>query len=116
MTNLAYLVIFIADCIAKVKSDCLRDSRIIMHTDTLLQPFVGADLSALIGINLRKSSSNSVGARAERGGGEGLYGRPRPVPCAPMWRNAITPPAPGDHQSPLNIPPTFLPPPPPLPP
>src|SRR5260221_11587230 len=99
MTNLAYLVIFIADCIAKVKSDCLRDSRIIMHTDTLLQPFVGADLSALIGINLRKSSSNSVGARAERGGGEGLYDRTRPVSWAPMCKYSFTYPAPVVHYS-----------------
>src|SRR5260370_30336890 len=43
-----------------------------------------ADLSALIDINLTKSPSNSVGARAGRSGGEGLYGRPRPVPCADM--------------------------------
>src|SRR6266849_2299281 len=48
----------------------------------------------------KKSPSNSVGARAGRGGGEGLYGRPRPVPCAHLWSNALTPPAPGDHQGP----------------
>src|SRR5258708_2229711 len=33
-----------------------------------------------IGINLTESSSPSVGARAVGSGGEGLYGRPRPVP------------------------------------
>ena len=27
---------------------------------------------------------------------QGLDGRPRPVPCAHLWGNAITPPAPGD--------------------
>jgi hypothetical protein len=31
---------------------------------------------------------------------EGLYGRPRPVPCAYLWGDAITPPAPGDHKGP----------------
>jgi len=54
--------------------------------------FFETALSALIGINLRKSSSPSVGAREVRRGGEGLYGRPRPVPCAHLWRNALTPP------------------------
>src|SRR6266567_9027259 len=34
------------------------------------------------GINLRKGSSTSVGARAVGSGREGLYGRPRPVPLA----------------------------------
>src|SRR5713101_4897497 len=61
---------------------------------------ITADLSALIGINLRKSSSPSVGAREVRSGGEGLDGRPRPGPCAHLWRNALTPPAPGDHKGP----------------
>src|SRR5216683_1374393 len=42
----------------------------------------------------KKSPSNSVGARAGRGGGEGLYGRPRPVPCTHLWGNAITLPPP----------------------
>src|SRR5260370_613377 len=37
-----------------------------------------------IGINLTQSSSTFVGARVVRSGGEGLYGRPRPVPCAYM--------------------------------
>ncbi len=31
-------------------------------------------------------------------GMEGLYGRPRPVSFAHLWRNAITPPPPRDHQ------------------
>jgi len=44
----------------------------------------GADKSAVIGINLTQSSSTSVGARVVRSGGEGLYGRPRPVRCADM--------------------------------
>src|SRR5260370_23188591 len=48
----------------------------------------------------KKSPSNSVGAREVRSGGEGLYGRPRPVPCAHLWGNALTPPAPGDHKGP----------------
>src|SRR5260221_3187944 len=48
----------------------------------------------------KKSPSTSVGARVVRSGGEGLYGRPRPVPCAHLWGNAITPPPPGDHQGP----------------
>src|SRR6266851_9209553 len=60
-------------------------------------------LSALIGINLRKSSSPSVGARVVRSGGEGLYGRPRPGPCAHLLGNAITPPPPGDHKGPPHI-------------
>ena len=38
----------------------------------------------------------------------GLYGRPRPVPCAPMWRNALTPPPPGDHKGLVKIPRIFL--------
>jgi len=33
-------------------------------------------------------------------GWEGLYGRPRPVPCAHLRGNAITPPPPGDHKGP----------------
>ncbi len=33
-------------------------------------------------------------------GREGLYGRPRPGPCAQLWGNALTPPAPGDHKGP----------------
>src|SRR5713101_8607663 len=69
---------------------------------------ITADLSALIGINLRKSSSPSVGAREVRSGGEGLDGRPRPGPCAHLWRNALTPPAPGDHQGLVKIPRIFL--------
>jgi hypothetical protein len=36
---------------------------------------VGPDLSAPIGINLRKNPSTSVGARAVERRGEGLYGR-----------------------------------------
>ncbi len=96
----------------------------IMHIDTLprssvtslctLQPSVGASakrsayqysvpiagLSAPIGINLTESSSPSVGAREVGSGGEGLDGRPRPVPRAHLWGNALTPPAPGDHQGP----------------
>src|SRR5258707_15149099 len=47
-----------------------------------------ADVSALIGINLTESSSTSVGAREVGSGGEGLYGRPRPVPSAHLWGNA----------------------------
>src|SRR6266446_2307529 len=53
-----------------------------------------------IGINSTKSSSTSVGAREVGSGGEGLYGRPRPVPLAHPWGNALPPPAPGDHQGP----------------
>src|SRR5260221_10171158 len=41
--------------------------------------------------------SNSVGARVVESGWEGLYGRPRPVPCAHLWGNAITPSPPGHH-------------------
>src|SRR5712692_2538751 len=55
-----------------------------------------ADKSALIRIHLTQSSSTSVGAREVRSGGEGLDGRPRPVPCADMQGNALTPPPPGD--------------------
>ncbi|HLQ27830.1 MAG TPA: hypothetical protein VK140_01170 [Ktedonobacteraceae bacterium] len=43
-----------------------------------------------------------------RSGGEGLYGRPRPVPCAHLWGNALTPPPPGDHQGLVKIPRIFL--------
>src|SRR5258708_36372120 len=50
-----------------------------------------------IRINLTQSSSPSVGARVVRSGGEGLYGRPRPVPRAHLWGNALTPP-PGHHR------------------
>ncbi len=32
-----------------------------------------------------------VGARVVEWGREGLDGRPRPVPCAHLWGNAITP-------------------------
>ncbi len=60
-----------------------------------------------IGINLTKSLSTSVGARVVEWGREGLYGRPRPVPCAHLGGNAITLP-PGDHQGPLHIHPTAL--------
>src|SRR5712692_6791379 len=60
------------------------------------------------GINLTKSPSNSVGARVVEWGREGLDGRPRPVPCAHLWRNALTPPPPGDHQGPLHLRPTAL--------
>ena len=56
----------------------------------------------------KKSPSNSVGARVVEWGREGLYGRPRPVPCAHLWGDALTPPAPGDHQGPLHIHPTTL--------
>src|SRR6266478_536922 len=48
----------------------------------------------------KQSPSTSVGARVVRSGGEGLYGRPRPVPFAHRWRDAITPPPPGDHKGP----------------
>ena len=34
-----------------------------------------------------------------RSGGEGLYGRPRPVPRAHLWRNALTPPPPAPSRS-----------------
>ena len=44
----------------------------------------GEDKGPPIRINLTKSPSISVGARAGWGGGEGLDGRPRPVPCADM--------------------------------
>ncbi len=37
-----------------------------------------------ISIKLRTSPSNAVGARAVGGGWVGLYGRPRPVPQAPI--------------------------------
>src|SRR6266480_401409 len=43
-----------------------------------------ADQSAIIGINLRTSPSATVGARAVGSGWEGLQGRPRPVPWAPI--------------------------------
>jgi hypothetical protein len=33
----------------------------------------------------------SVGAREAEWGREGLDGRPRPVPCAHLWGNAIPP-------------------------
>src|SRR2546421_4882900 len=68
----------------------------ISHTDD--EPTVGADLSrlylsprqdsadlsALIHINLSKSSSLSVGARAVRCGRVGLYGRPRAHSLSPL--------------------------------
>ena len=66
-----------------------------------------------IGINSTESSSTSVGAREVGSGGEGLYGRPRPVPLAHLWGNALTPPAPGDHKGLVKIPRIFLAPPPP---
>ena len=44
-----------------------------------------------LGINLTKSPSTSVGARVVEWGREGLDGRPRPVPCAHLLGNAITP-------------------------
>jgi len=56
----------------------------------------------------KKSPSNSVGARVVEWGRVGLDGRPRPVPCAHLWRNALTPPPPGDHQGPPHIHPTAL--------
>jgi hypothetical protein len=56
----------------------------------------------------KKSPSNSVGARAVEWGRVGLYGRPRPVPVAHLWRNALTPPPPGDHKGPPHIHPTAL--------
>src|SRR6266516_3363404 len=43
-----------------------------------------ADKSAVIGITLRTSPSATVGARAVGSGWEGLDGRPRPVPWAPI--------------------------------
>ncbi len=40
-------------------------------------------------------------------GREGLDGRPRPVPCIPLWgERARTPPS--DHQGPLHIHPTAI--------
>jgi len=76
---------------------------------------VGADLSRTPPIyrppnrhQPKKSPSNSVGARVVEWGREGLYGRPRPVPCAHLWGNAITPPPPGDHKGPPHIHPTTL--------
>ena len=56
----------------------------------------------------KKSPSTSVGARVVEWGREGLYGRPRPVPCAHLWRNALTPPPPGDHKGPPHIHPATL--------
>ena len=56
----------------------------------------------------KKSPSTSVGARVVEWGREGLYGRPRPVPCAHLWGNAITPPPPGDHKGPPHIHPSAL--------
>src|SRR5260370_1295838 len=63
-----------------------------------------------IRINLTKSSSTSVGAGEVERGREGLYGRPRPVPCAHLWGNALPPPPPGDHKGPpsLSSPPSPL--------
>ena len=43
-----------------------------------------ADQLAGIRINLRRSSSPSVGASGVGLGGVGLHGRPRPVPLAPI--------------------------------
>ncbi len=59
-----------------------------------------ADLSALIGITLRKIPSNSVGARAVRSGGVGLYGRPRPLHLASTLGEHDYSPLAGDHKGP----------------
>ncbi len=75
-----------------------------MTFHTIHQPSVGADLSCPIGINLTQSSSYSVGARAEGSGGEGLYGRPRPIPLAHTLGEHDRPPPAGDHKGPPNLP------------
>jgi hypothetical protein len=49
-----------------------------------------------------------VGARVVESGWEGLYGRPRPVLCAHLWGNALTPSPPGDHKGLVKIPRIFL--------
>src|SRR5205807_8002813 len=67
-----------------------------------------ADKSAIIGINLRTSPSTSVGARAMGSGGEGLHGRPRPVPLAHiLGKHDSTPPT-GDHEGPPRRPSSTL--------
>src|SRR6266849_5785384 len=43
-------------------------------------------------------SQKCRGERVVEWGREGLYGRPRPAPCAPTWRNAITLSARADHK------------------
>src|SRR5260370_8220010 len=77
---------------------------------------ITADLSALIGINLRKSSSPSVGAREVRSGGEGLLRPPPPFPLSHLWRNPLTTPPPAHPKHLLTNPPSFPPPPPHSPP
>src|SRR6266478_8429123 len=69
-------------------------STVVLSTSfsTHLRSACGPRTGYPIGINLTKSPSNSVGAREVRSGGEGLDGRPRPGPCAHLWRNALTPP------------------------
>ncbi len=49
---------------------------------------IGADKSAVIGINLSKSPSTSVGAREVGSGWEGLYGRPL---CFPVQVGGLLP-------------------------
>jgi hypothetical protein len=53
-----------------------------------------------IGINLIKAHPSSVGARAVRGGGEGLYGRPR-APASVLTQGSETRTT-GDHKGPLH--------------
>src|SRR5207244_283778 len=65
---------------------------------------VGADLSAIIGINPTKSSSTSVGARAVERGREGLHGRPRPVALAHILEEHDCLPSTGDHKGPPSHP------------
>src|SRR5207302_11293720 len=55
----------------------------ISYTDD--EPAVGADLSALIHLNLSKSSLLSVGARAVGSGRVGLYGTLPRAQVTPVW-------------------------------
>src|SRR5260221_9471182 len=56
--------------------------------------FFETALSALIGINLRKSSSPSVGAREVRRGGGGPFFLPPPPPFFPPLLKPLPPPPP----------------------
>src|SRR5260370_40650547 len=45
----------------------------------------GEEKGRKLRLGARQEAGVSGGARAVEGGWEGLDGRPRPVPCAPMW-------------------------------
>jgi hypothetical protein len=86
----------------------------MMQINKLIQPSVGADLSALIGINLTQSSSTSVGARVVRSGfptSSALAPTDHPASCLasrlslmPIGRDPSAPPVhPSIHgQTPLK--------------